>query len=379
MVQIVAVAGFVGGEPRHLQVAQVLQSVALAVGVRAHGRVAQLRARLDVEQEEQPVHVAQALSAQGTGQGVVQVEQLVVAHFAHVADDLVADQLDRLPKRVLQVLGHGEGVLVAVLVQAVQQAMALPVRGQQAVAVEQDGGRLERGVVPAAQDLGQVEAQHPVVRPLAALHQQRLAERQQQYPARRMVLAEHAAGRDLLPALVQQRRQRGRLAVELGRMRLERERVVALRGNVVGFQHQQLGRGAQHRQLHAVVHHVVGRAPVVLVAQGVEQAATPATLLFKLPGVAFRPSLELVAEARVVAGQGAQGHVGCRLPVRGLRLPPLHGFLDVAGEDLGQVMVAVELVLVVDSGEGGGSGEGHGRGQSCAEAWNALIRSIRAR
>ncbi len=172
-------------------------------------------------------------------------------------------------------------------------------------------------------------------------------------------------------------------------MRLERERVVALRDRVVGFQHHQLGRGAQDWQLHSVVHEMVGRVPVVLVAQGMEEAAAPAALRVDLaavdrrgglpelrrPGPAtFRPSLEPVAEASVVAGQGAEGRVGRRLLVRSLLLPLLHGFLDVAGEDLGQVVVAVELVLVVDAGEGGG-GEGHG---GCRAPRPGTLSSVRS-
>ena len=356
----------------------MLEAVSLAVGVGGHGRVSELRARLDVEEEEQAVHVSQAFPAQLVRQGVVvQAEELVVAHVAHVPDDLVADQLDRLAERVLQVLGDGEGVLVAVLVQAVQKAMALPVRGQQAVAVEQDGGRLERGVVAAAQNLREVEAQQPVVRPLASLQQQRLAERQQEEPTGRMPLAEHAVRRDVLPAFLSQRRRRRRLAEELGGMWLDGQRVVAFCGRVVGLQDQQLlcaraasAGGAQDGDLDVVVEREVGRGPVGFVPQRVEQAAEPLALGADLVGVDLvgglldarppgRPSLEGVAKPGVVLGQCAEGHVGrgLRRVGRALRrvvLPALDRFLDVAGEDLRQVVVAVELVFVVDSGEGRG-------------------------
>ena len=60
--------------------------------------------------------------------------------------------------------------------------------------------------------------------------------------------------------------------------------------------------------------------------------------------------------------------------------PALHGLPDVAREDLGQVVMAVELVLVVDAGEGGG-GLGGGYGVSppvAAERGGGTIRSCSA-
>ena len=60
VVEVVAVQRLLAGQAHQLQVAQVLQAVALAVGLRVHRRVAEVRARLDVEEEQQPVHVAQA-------------------------------------------------------------------------------------------------------------------------------------------------------------------------------------------------------------------------------------------------------------------------------------------------------------------------------
>ena len=76
----------------------MLQAVALEVGFGVHRRVAEIGARLDVEEEQQPVHVAQALQAELSGERVVRsVVELVLEHLAQVADRLVADQLDRFP------------------------------------------------------------------------------------------------------------------------------------------------------------------------------------------------------------------------------------------------------------------------------------------
>ena len=66
---------------------------------------------------------------------------------------------------------------------------------------------------------------------------------------------------------------------------------------------------------------------------------------------------ELAAELEVVARQGPEGLVGGPRPrTRAARrfggFPPARdGAPDVPGEDLGEVVLALELVLVVDAGE----------------------------
>ena len=74
---------------------------------------------------------------------------------------------------------------------------------------------------------------------------------------------------------------------------------------------------------------------------------------------------ELAAELEAVAGEGSQSVVqgpgsgaGATRRFGGVA-PARDGVADVPGEDLGEVVVAVELVLVVDSGERG-RGIGHG-------------------
>ena len=225
---------------------------------------------------------------------------------------------------------------------------------------------LQGGVVAAAENLVQVEAQQPVVRPLAALDQQDAAEREHQHPARRVVLAEDAAGDDLVPGLAQQRLGRGRPAVELQGVRLELERVLALRLGVVGPEGEQGGgagpaaRGAEDGHLVAGVEGMVGGRPRV--AEGGEEPPEPLALQGQPPSAAAL-AVEVAAEPHVAAGQRPQRRVR-RLSAPGLgRLAPaFHGGADVAAEDLRQIVVAVELVLVVDAGERGGGG-GHGSTQ----------------
>ena len=115
---------------------------------------------------------------------------------------------------------------------------------------------------------------------------------------------------------------------------------------------------AEHGHLVAVVQRMIGRGP--LVAQRREKLPEPFALQGQ-PLSAAALALEVPAEPHVVAGQGAQRGVG-RPPPLGLHgLPPaVHRRPDVAAEYLRQVVVAVELVFVVDAGEGGGGRGGHG-------------------
>ena len=248
-------------------------------------------------------------------------------------------------------------MLVTVLVQAIQQA--LTVRRQQAVAVQQHRGGLQRGVLAAAEDLVEVEAQQPVVRPLAALDEQDAAEREQQQPARRVVLAEDAARDDVVPGLAQERLRRRRLTVELQPVRLERERVFPFRLRVVGAEREQRGgtglaaHGAEHGQLVAIVERLIGGCPIV--AQHREKLPEPLALQVQSPFGAPL-ALEVAAEPNVVARQGAQRRVRrpTAVSLRGFA-PAIHRRPDIAAENLGQIMVAVKLILVVDAGKGGGS------------------------
>ena len=77
---------------------------------------------------------------------------------------------------MLEVRGDGEGVLVAVVVQAVEQAH--PFARQQAVPMQESGGGLQRGGLAPTQNVVEHEAQQAVVCPLAPFEQQDLTRRQ---------------------------------------------------------------------------------------------------------------------------------------------------------------------------------------------------------
>ena len=127
-----------------------------------------------------------------------------------------------------------------------------------------------------------------------------------------MRLAENAAGDDIGPRLSEERFGRGRLAVELGGVGLEGERVLVLPRRVVGSEDEQadgavVTPGEENRDFVAVVEDVVvGFVPV---AKGVEELAEPPALALDARLV---PPLarELAAELEVVAGEGAEGFIG---------------------------------------------------------------------
>ena len=254
---------------------------------------------------------------------------------------------------------------MAVLVEVVEEAAAL--LGDEALAVQKGRGGLERGAIAAAENLVQVEAQQAVAGPLSAFQKKDLAGGKEQYPARRVLLAEDAAGNDVAPGLAEQRIRRRRLAVVLGAVRLEGKRIFVLSHGVVGAEHQQidlavLARGVKHRHFVAVVESVV--SGLVLVTEGGEKLAEPGPLMLNASLV---PALacEAAPEPQIVAGQSAQRVVGRpgagAGAARRLRFvtPAGDGLPDVPGEDLGEVVLAVELVLVVDAGERGCGVGGH--------------------
>ena len=252
---------------------------------------------------------------------------------------------------------------VAVVVQAVEQAHAFG--GHEALAVQEGGGRLQGGRLAPAQDVVEDKTEQAVVGPLAAFKQQDLARREEHHPARWMALAEDAARDDVVPGLLQDGLRRRGLSVVLRAVRAEGEGIFVVSVRIVGAEDEKL-RGAlpdpggvQHGHLVAalVVQPVVRGLEAV--AEGRQQLAEPFALQANAGPV---PALvaEPLPELEVGMGEGTQGLVGRSRSVCGLRgglAPAGGGGLDVVGEQLGEVVVAVELVLVLDAGEGGGHGE----------------------
>ena len=257
---------------------------------------------------------------------------------------------------------------VAVVVQAVEQAHAFG--RHEALAVQEGGGRLQGGRLAPAQYLVEDEAEQAVVGPLAAFEQQDLARREEHHPAGRMALAEHPAGDDVAPGLPEDGFGRRGLAVVLHPVGAEGEGVFVVSVRIVGAEDEKLcgalpdPGGVKYGHLVAglFVQWMIRRLEAV--AKGGQELAEPLALQANaVPVPALVP--ELLPELEVGMGQGAQGLVRRPLAVGavgavgalGGGLAPAGGRrLDVVGEELGEVVVAVELVLVLDAGEGGGHG-----------------------
>ena len=103
LVKVETVARFLRGELDELQIPEPFEAIPRTIGVGVDRGVAQLWPRLDVEEEQQPVHVSDALQTQVARQAVVKVVDALATHLAQVPDRLVADELDRLAHGILQV------------------------------------------------------------------------------------------------------------------------------------------------------------------------------------------------------------------------------------------------------------------------------------
>lgn len=114
--------------------------------------------------------VLDAISAGGDTDTAAAVTGGLLGHRPQLAGRLVPEQLDGLAEGLRQVLADAERVLVRALGEAVEHRRGLGWR--QAVAVEQDGGRLDRWCVAPVEDLRPREAQDTVQEPLQAVDQQ---------------------------------------------------------------------------------------------------------------------------------------------------------------------------------------------------------------
>ena len=158
VVDVGALAISVAQQRHLLQIPQALQAVAAAVHLRAHRDVVQLWPGLDVEEEQQPVHEAQALFAELLL--IHQLEGRILLLVADVPHRLIAQQFDRSAQRVLEIAAHLIGVLVAVLIQAVEQRCA-PLAGAEVLPVQQRGRRQEGIGLPLRKERAHLKAQQP--------------------------------------------------------------------------------------------------------------------------------------------------------------------------------------------------------------------------
>ena len=363
-VEVGALMGGGGGEVDELEVAEGLEAVAAGVHVAfLDGDVAELGAGLDVEEEHQAVHHAEAFEAEGAGiDGVLAgVEALLAGAglVAELADGLVAQDLDGLAEGVLEVLADAKGVLVGVFVEALEQAGAGV--GGEGFAVEKGGGGLEGVGILAVEDLGPVEAQEAVVGPLVAVDEEPFLEPDEEDEAGRLLGPEEGLGHEFEPGRAEEE-PGDFLASEVHGLEGVVERIVVLAAGLVGGDDEEaravvdvapdgpcrdghvglereegglegMAEGGEERAMEVLV----GAEAFVRVAEAFEggEGGEP------LAGESGEPAVGGTGGGAFGVGDG--GVLG--------GLPALDLGADVALEDLGEVMVAVELVLVGDPGE----------------------------
>jgi len=93
-VQVVTVAGFLGRQWHYLQVAQRLQAVSASVDGALHVGVTEFGPRFQIQQEEQPIHVPQALQRQPIR--VLLTVDPFMSDFTQVVEGFIGNELDSL-------------------------------------------------------------------------------------------------------------------------------------------------------------------------------------------------------------------------------------------------------------------------------------------
>ena len=188
---VLVLLGLQGDEGK---VAQRFEAVAGTVGLGVHRREAELRPGLDVEEEQQPVHVAQAFRRQDAGVQRVLAREHALLLLAALLDDqrrrLVAEQFDGLAQRELQILGDAVGVPVALFVDAVDQGR--PGIRRERRRVQERGDGADRREISAGENLAEVEAEQAALAPFLAVDEDRMRHRQQDHEPRGVAQGEDA-------------------------------------------------------------------------------------------------------------------------------------------------------------------------------------------
>ncbi len=345
------VSGFLGGERHQFQVPQALQAVAKAVGFGLHGGVTQLRPGLDVEEKEEPVHVAEAFARELPGQ--VPPVDFFMELFPQIPHGLVAEELDGFPEGVLEIFRDGEGVLVGIFIQGVEEAQ--PLGGTDAFPVQEGRHGLEGGRFAPGKNFLQVEPEKPLLVPFAAVQQEELAVRGQEDPPGRFSAPEDLPRDHLLQG------QRGKIdlhihtrqTLELGLPLGDLQGIFIVARGTHGFQDPELGGSPRFLNFpHHGEHTAVVQLPhggFERIAQNGEKVSQELPLELDPLGIlAF--TFQAVLQNEKVPGQAPQFRMGRTesfflLP----SLPLPKDVLQVVFQDRGKVMVGVKLVFVGDS------------------------------
>ena len=120
VVEVAPVAIFFAGQRDHLQIAQRFQAVTLQIGFGGHWRITQLRARFNVEQEQQAVHVTQTFAAQ-----FIRVHRTVTGIVCQATVDqimhrFVTQQLNAFAQGIFQIFRNTKRMFVRIVIQRVK-------------------------------------------------------------------------------------------------------------------------------------------------------------------------------------------------------------------------------------------------------------------
>ncbi len=203
----------------------------------------------------------------------------------------------------------------------------------------------------------QSKAERAVVGPFVAVEQQPVVQAHQQHVSRGAFSAEHGLRQHVGPGFALQRLGH-RLAVVMARLELVVRQVLRLGARLVGGddgEPRQLQMPHRHRQPgdEFVPDGEVGWRGA---AQGLQQAGLDLGVGLPALGIVAR-ALDLAPQTEPALAPSLQSPVRCTVGfVAGMfgfgRVPGIQPSLDVTLEDLGKVVVAVELVLVGDTREG---------------------------
>ena len=355
------------GEVDQLEVTQGFEAVALGIHLALlDGHVAQLGPSLDIEEEHQPINNAQAFQAELTGfDGIFAGVKSLLAGLGlltELSHGFIAQEFYGFAEGILEVFADAERVLVGVFIEAIQQAGAGI--GGQAFAVQQCRCRLKGVGVLAVEDLIPIEAQQTVVGPLVAIEQQPLFEPDEEDEARGVVGSENRLGNQLQPRCLFQQRRHFLTSVMEG-LKGVVERVFVFVVWCVGRDDEQPGslmgfaqdRPNRNRHVGLQQHDI----RLQRIAQGSQERLVQALVgyppfgRFTEASVGGQPGKPLATEACEPSmggsGGGTFGVGGCGGGGLFSGLPAFDLGADVAIENLGEVVVAVEFVLVGDSYE----------------------------
>ena len=159
---------------------------------------------LGVQQEQDPVQVAQRLAAQVLRQGAVVDVAGCDALLAEPVQHLVGDDLHGLAQALAQLGGDADGVLAGAGHEGGERLLAALGGGLQGVGAEQGGDQLQFGGVGPFQRGVQADGQVPALAPGEPVGEDDHAAVQQQHVPGRLVGGEQPAGQlraglDLLP------------------------------------------------------------------------------------------------------------------------------------------------------------------------------------